>query len=107
MRFGSAEAACASCHAMYAASDLDRYLWCPNCRSALRRRGARWGYLVGALASAGLATYLLVWVHPSARFMLIYLLLLVMTYTLTSRIAVAVVQGYYRSRAVATPEQET
>jgi hypothetical protein len=61
---------------------------------------------VGALASAGLAVYLLVRVHPSSRFLLVYLLLLVMTYTLTSRIAVAVVQGYYRSRAVETPEQE-
>ncbi|NIR45142.1 MAG: hypothetical protein GWN99_12220 [Gemmatimonadetes bacterium] len=100
MRFGSSEASCTSCHQLYAASDLDRYLWCPNCRKQLERRGTKVGRAVGVVASAGLAAYLVVEVHPSARFVAIYLLLLVMTYTLTSRIARAVVQGFYRSRAL-------
>jgi len=98
VRFGSTEAACTSCREIYPASDLDRYLWCPNCRSSLRRRGTGWGRIVGIVAAAGLAMYLYLRVHPSPRFLLIYLLLLAMTYSLTSRISSAVLQGYYRSR---------
>jgi hypothetical protein len=79
---------------------LDRYLWCPNCRKQLGRRGTNVGRAIGITASAGLAAYLVLVVHPSARFIAIYLLLMVMTYTLTSRIARAMVQGYYRSRAI-------
>jgi hypothetical protein len=93
-----AETACTSCGVSYPAGDLDRYLWCSNCRGALMKRGLRWGRIVGLVASAGLALYLYVRVQPSTRFLIIYLMLLVMTYSLTSRIAVAVVQGFYRSR---------
>ena len=98
MRFGSAEGSCQSCRGLYPASDLDRYLWCPTCRKAVRARGIWWGRWVGALATLGVALYLAFRVHPSARFLAFYALMLGMTYLLTRRIAVAVVQGYYRSR---------
>lgn len=111
MRFGTAEAACSSCGESYPAGDLDRYLWCSNCRGALKERGLRWSRIVGLVASVGLALYLYFRVQPSTRFLVIYLMLLVMTYSLTSRITVAVVQGYYRSRTTledsgAVQEQE-
>jgi hypothetical protein len=98
VRFGSTEAACTSCREIYPAGDLDRYLWCPDCRDKLRQSGIGWGRLVGLVAATGLALYLYVRVSPSPRFILVYLLLLAMTYSLTSRIAMAVVQGFYRSR---------
>lgn len=98
MRFGSVEGRCQSCQGLYPASDLDRYLWCPACRKAVRARGARWGRALGGLAMLGVALYLVLRVNPSARFFAFYALMLGMTYLLTSRIAVAVVQGYYRSR---------
>ena len=92
---------------MYAASDLDRYLWCPNCRKELKRRGWRWGRLVGLAASLGLAIYFAVFVQPSGRFLILYSLLLVITYTVVSRIVVAVVQGYYRTRGDDAGASET
>ena len=98
MRFGATEGSCQSCNQIYPASDLDRYLWCPTCRKAVRARGVRWGRLVGGLAALGVAGYLALRVHPSTRYLAFYALMLGMTYLLTSRIAVAVVQGYYRSR---------
>ena len=106
MRFRADETSCRSCNELYRASDLDRYLWCPGCRRAVRNRGALWGRAVGALMSLGVAAYVLLWVHPSPRFLAFYLLMLGLTYVLTSRIAVAVVHGLCRSRGSA-PGVET
>jgi hypothetical protein len=97
MRFGASETNCRSCQQLYPASDLDRYLWCPGCRKVVRKRGALWGRVVGLLASLGVATYLWLNLTMQSRFLPFYLML-VMTYLLTSRIAHAVVLGYYRSR---------
>ena len=98
MLFGSVESACRSCAEIYPASDLDRYLWCPGCRHAVRRRGAAWARIVGLLSSSGVALYILVTIQPSQRYLAFYALVLALTYVLTSRIASAVVQGYYRAR---------
>lgn len=97
MRFGASETNCCSCQQLYPASDLDRYLWCPDCRAAVRRRGARWGWLAGIVAGVAVALYLVLIVKPM-RLNLLWAFPPLMTYVLTSRIAVAVVQGYYRSR---------
>ncbi len=109
LRFGASETKCQSCQQLYPASDLDRYLWCPNCRLAVRRRGAVWGRLVGVISSLGVGSYLYVRVQPSTRFLAIYVLILGLTYVLTSRIAVAVIQGYYRARGsvAETPPPES
>ncbi len=98
MRFGASETSCRSCQQLYPASDLDRYLWCPQCQEIVRKKGAMWGRVVGLLASAGVATYLWLSLMLQSRFLAFYLLLLAMTYLLTSRIAHAIVHGYYRSR---------
>lgn len=98
MRFRADETTCRSCQRLYSGSDLDRYLWCPECRSAVRRRSAFWGRVVGFTASLGVAAYLLIEVSPSRRFIAFYLLMLGLTYVLTSRIVVAIVHGYCRAR---------
>ncbi len=109
MRFRDAEVACRSCQGLYPASDLDRYLWCPDCRKAVRRRGARWGRGVGLAAVLGVAAYVLIRyylvldVRPSRQLLPLYFLMLAITYVLTSRIAVAVVQGLYRARGGVEP----
>ncbi|UCF20043.1 MAG: hypothetical protein JSU87_01120 [Gemmatimonadota bacterium] len=77
---------------------MDRYLWCPACRNEVRRHGIAWARGIGIVACAGLATYLLLRVHPSRSYLPFYLIMLAMTYLLISRIAMAVVQGYYRAR---------
>lgn len=98
MRFGASETNCRSCQQLYPASDLDRYLWCPGCRKIVRKRGAIWGVVVGLLASLGVAAYLWLNLTLQSRFLAFYLLMLALTYLLTSRIAHAIVYGYYRSR---------
>lgn len=53
---------------------------------------------VGLSASLGVALYLWLNLTLQSRFLAFYLLMVAMTYLLTSRIAHAVVHGYYRSR---------
>ncbi len=109
MRFRDAEVACRSCQRLYPASDLDRYFWCPNCRATVRRLGARWGRVVGLAASLAVAAfvliryYLILDVRLSQQLLPLYLLMLVITYVLTSRIAVAVVLGLHRARGGVAP----
>jgi hypothetical protein len=98
VRFGASETNCRSCQQLYPASDLDRYLWCPQCLRTVRKRGAMWGRIVGLVASVGVATYVWLNLTLQSQFLVFYLLLLAMTYLLTSRIVHAVVHGYYRSR---------
>ena len=97
MRFGASETNCQSCQRIYAADDLDRFLWCPECRAEVKRRGVRWGRLVGIVAGVAVALYVVLIVKP-VRLNLLWALPPLMTYVLTSRIAVSVAQGYYRSR---------
>ncbi len=109
MRFRDAEVACRSCQQLYPAGELDRYFWCHDCRRAVRRLGARWGRAVGLAASLAVAAYVLIRyylildVRLSDQLLPLYFLMLVITYVLTSRIAVAVVQGIYRARGGARP----
>jgi hypothetical protein len=56
-----------------------------------------WGGLVGVVAGLAVALYVVLAVKPS-RLQLLWVLPPLMTYVLASRIAVAVVQGYYRAR---------
>ena len=97
MRFGASETSCRSCQQIYPASDLDRYLWCPNCLKAVRKRGASWGRAIGLLGGIAVALYVVLAVKPS-RLTLLWAVPPLMTYVLISRIAVAVVLGYYRAR---------
>ncbi|MDP2576679.1 MAG: hypothetical protein V3U38_02705 [Gemmatimonadota bacterium] len=90
---------CRSCHELYAASELDRYLFCPPCRQQIRRRGASWGRIVGLAASVGVAAYVVVAAQPSRPYLFLYALALALTYVLASRIASSLVQGYYRAKA--------
>ncbi len=69
----------------------------------MQRRGALWARSVGLAASLGLAVYLWLSLTLRSQFALFYLLMLALTYLLTSRIAHAVVLGYYRARGSVSP----
>ncbi len=58
---------------------------------------------VGVAAYVLIKFYLVLGVRPSRSLLPLYLLMLAITYILTSRIAVAVVQGYYRARGRVGP----
>ncbi len=98
MRFGATETNCRSCQQLDPASALVRYLWCPGCRKTVRKKGTMWGWIVGLVASLGVTAYVWLNLTIQSRFLAFYLLMVAMTYLLTSRIAHAVVHGYYRSR---------
>ena len=99
MRFRTeSELPCTSCQELYPASTLDRYLWCPPCRKAVRRRGAFWGRGVAILAAVGVGLYVAVAIGPADRYSLLYGVALVVTYVLVNRIVRALVEGYYRAR---------
>lgn len=99
MRFRTeSELPCTSCQELYPASALDRYLWCPPCRKAVRRRGAVWGRGVAILAALGVGLYVALAIGPSGRYTLLYGVAVAVTYVLVGRITRALVEGYYRAR---------
>lgn len=56
---------CVRCLRVWEVEDLDRLLWCPECREAARRRAGWWGWLLGTVVAGGLATWIWLWVRPS------------------------------------------
>ncbi len=99
MRFAaSEEIPCRSCHELYEGSDLDRYLWCLPCRSAMRRKAAFWARSTGLLTSLAIGLYVAFSVQPARSRLTLYALLVAATYLLANRIAMALVIGFYRAR---------
>jgi hypothetical protein len=50
---------------MYDTSEMDRLLWCRECREQARARATRWGWMVGLAAAAALALWIWLVVQPS------------------------------------------
>jgi hypothetical protein len=89
---------CRSCQDAYPTSDLDRYLWCPSCRRGLARRAAIWGRAVGFLCAVIVGLYVATAISPGRRYLVLYAVVLILTYYLTGRIGRALAQGFYRAR---------
>ncbi|HEX9885554.1 MAG TPA: hypothetical protein VGA70_03660 [Longimicrobiales bacterium] len=58
------EATCIRCLEVKDTMELDRLLWCDDCRSRARRRAGRWGWGVGAALAAVLALWIRFVVQP-------------------------------------------
>ncbi len=58
---------------------------------------------LGVAAYVVIKFYVVLEVQPSRSLLPLYFLMLAITYILTSRIAMAVVQGYYRARGGVEP----
>ena len=59
------EVTCVRCLEVREVAELDRLLWCDECKARARRRAGKIGWLVGVLAGAVLALWIWLWVQPS------------------------------------------
>lgn len=59
------EVTCIRCLRVWEVEDLDRLLWCPECREAARARAGRMGWLTGAVVAGLLAIWIWIWIRPS------------------------------------------
>lgn len=98
MRFRGEETACRSCQEIYPTSDLDRQMWCLECRRSTARRGALVGRLSGLLVAAAVGLYIIAAIDPSGQYLLLYAVVVALSYVLVGRIVRSLVQGFYHAR---------
>ncbi|MFC1575847.1 hypothetical protein ACFL5A_04315 [Gemmatimonadota bacterium] len=58
-------ATCIRCLQGKDVEEMDRLLWCRECRETARRRSAVWGWGIGTLLSSGLALWIWIYIQPS------------------------------------------
>lgn len=63
-RYGD-EITCVRCLQVKDSTEMDRLLWCEECRSAARLRATRKGWVVGVVAALALAGWIWVTIGPS------------------------------------------
>jgi hypothetical protein len=59
------EVTCVRCLRVWEVEDLDRLLWCPECREIARERAGRLGWATGVIAAGLLALWIWIWIRPS------------------------------------------
>ncbi len=78
--------------------EVDRLMWCKDCRAAARRRAAWWGWGVGGVAAAGLALWIWLVVRPSALVRGGWIATVVAAFWLVGRLARELAYGLMRYR---------
>jgi hypothetical protein len=58
-------ATCVRCLQEKDLEEMDRLLWCEECRDTARQRAGLWGWAAGAVFAAVLALWIWVFIHPS------------------------------------------
>ena len=104
-----AEYPCRNCGRERPGSELDRRMWCAECRAVVVRRSA----IVARLVSLGVAVALIYWilnlVGNSPRFLVAYAVMVVAAYfflyKMTQRVAFEVIRAH-GVRPPVTPEDE-
>ena len=110
-RYPEDELTCVRCLRTWHRTDLDRLLWCEECRAAARARSSRLGMIVGAVLAALLALWIWRGVEPSPDLVLGgWVATVVAAYWIGSKIARELAYGHERfhnRRAVeASPPSE-
>ena len=98
--FGAERAECQVCHREFPTSELDRYLWCPECVARMSRRAARWGRGAGLAVALGLALWIALAIRPGPEYRWWWALPVAVTYVLVGRIARNIAVGVYRARGL-------
>lgn len=96
------EVTCIRCLEVRDQLDVDRLLWCQECRQKARHRAKRWGWASGLLAATALAFWILIEVEPT-RLIGGWIATVVASFWLGSRIGTEVAYGidrYQNRRAV-------
>jgi DNA-directed RNA polymerase subunit RPC12/RpoP len=96
---------CRNCGREFPGAQLDRRMWCGDCRRVVIRRATYAGQAVGLLTAIVLAIWIFSLVGSSPRFLMAYLVMVVAAYfflyKLTQRVAFEII----RSRGVPPPPE--
>jgi hypothetical protein len=100
-------ATCVRCLEEKEVEDMDRLLWCADCRLSARRRASLWGWSFGAVFASVLAIWIWVYIQPSDVIIGGWIATVVAGLYLSSRVAREVAFGVMRFQnrkaAEATP----
>jgi hypothetical protein len=91
---------CHRCRRVRTTDELDRTLWCDDCRLAERRRAGWLGRGAGFLAAVALSLWIALWVRPSDQFLLLWAVVLIVALYLFSRLGTELIYGIIRVRNV-------
>ncbi|MFO8174643.1 MAG: hypothetical protein R6T96_10205 [Longimicrobiales bacterium] len=89
-------ATCVRCLEQKDVEEMDRLLWCQDCRESARQRAAVWGWGFGTLLAALLAIWIWVVIQPSDLIIPGWIATVVAALWISSRVAREVAYGVYR-----------
>lgn len=90
------KARCRRCRRPTPGDDLDRILWCPDCVTAERKRGARWGRGLAFAAATLLGVWIAIAIRPGGQFRYLYGLVVAVAFVLGARLGTELVFGIAR-----------
>lgn len=91
---------CHRCRQVRTTDELDRMLWCDECRLAERRRAAWLGRAIAFGAAVALSFWIAIEIRPSRDFLVLWALVVVVAFYLLSRLGQELVYGIGRVRNV-------
>jgi hypothetical protein len=91
---------CRRCGLERTTDELDRTLWCDQCRLAERRRAGWLGRALAFAAAIALSFWIAIAVQPSEDFMILWALVVIVAFYLLSRLGQELVYGIIRIRNV-------
>jgi amino acid transporter len=89
-----------------AATRLDRQRWCDRCRREVVRRASRAARIVAIVAALLLMAWILLFVGPTPRFLMGWLVLIAAVYFFVYKLAQRVAFEVVRGRGVPPPEEQ-
>lgn len=89
---------CVRCLQQKELEDLDRLLWCRECREKARERAAFWGWVVGGIFAALLALWIWFYIQPSSLIIGGWIATVVAAFWISGRAAREVAYGVMRYR---------
>jgi hypothetical protein len=92
---------CRRCLEERTVDELDRSLWCDDCRLAARRRAAWIGRAAGFAAAVLLSFWIAIDVQPAPEFRILWALVVIVAFYLLSRLGPELAFGVMRVRNVA------
>jgi hypothetical protein len=95
---------CANCEREVPEDELDRFRWCGECRRVVVRRASVWARIIGIAAAALLATWIVLAISPSGRFLVGWMAIIAATYYLSFKISRRVAFDLIRARGITPPE---
>lgn len=91
---------CRRCRRVRTTDELDRTLWCDDCRLAERRRAAWIGRAAAFVGAVALSLWIAIQIQPSDQFLVLWALVIIVAFYLFSRLGQELVYGVIRVRDV-------